>query len=107
MDNRQPEYLHSLNEALFYKLNLANSNHIGDLYTLYTAHFTKKRLACSEKSVFSLDIVEHAQGNKNCGDLLTERAKRWEWEKKKIDGLWTSLGATESCISQKKQITIG
>ena len=39
MDNKQPEYLHSLNEALFYKLNLANSNHIGDLNTLYSAHF--------------------------------------------------------------------
>ena len=44
----------------FYKLNLANSNHIGDLHTLYTVHFTKKRLACSETSVFSLDIAEHA-----------------------------------------------
>lgn len=39
VDNKQPEYLHSLNEALFYKLNLANSNHIGDLNTLQNAHF--------------------------------------------------------------------
>ena len=53
-------------------------------------------------SIFSLEIV------KSMYEKYKPRAtsvKGWWLGKEKIDGVWTSLGATEICFSQEKQIT--